>query len=109
MRVRHVWNRGGSMMRLSVAVAVGAVTMAAAAAVAQPAPQQPPPLTNLQLYPKDTPRPQLIATMQGFVQALGVQAAGGCGYCHAGTAPAFDFASDAKTGEDRRAQDDPHG
>jgi tetratricopeptide (TPR) repeat protein len=58
--------------------------------------QQPPPITNLQIYPKETPRPELIATMQGFVQALGVQTAGGCGYCHAGTAPAFDFAADAK-------------
>jgi tetratricopeptide (TPR) repeat protein len=33
--------------------------------------------------------------MQGFVAALGVQASGGCGYCHVGTAPQFDFASDA--------------
>jgi tetratricopeptide (TPR) repeat protein len=53
-------------------------------------------MTNLQVYPKDTPRPEIIATMQGFVQALGVQAQGGCGYCHVGTAPAFDFASDTK-------------
>jgi tetratricopeptide (TPR) repeat protein len=83
-------------MRLSVSAALGAVTLAASAAVAQPAPQQPPPMTNLQVYPKDTPRPQLVATMQGFVQALGVQSSGGCGYCHAGTAPAFDFASDVK-------------
>lgn len=83
------------MKRLSFAIAaLGAVTLSASAAVAQPAP--PPPLTNLQIYPKDTPRPQLIATMQGFVQALGVQSAGGCGYCHVGTAPAFDFASDTK-------------
>src|SRR6266545_1280325 len=58
--------------------------------------QPPPPMSNLQVYPKDTPRPELVATMQGFVQALGVQSSGGCGYCHAGTAPAFDFASDAK-------------
>jgi tetratricopeptide (TPR) repeat protein len=85
------------MMRLSSAVAaLGAVTLSASAAVAQPAPQQPPPLTNLQLYPKDIPRPQLIATMQGFVQALGVQSAGGCSYCHAGTAPNWDFAADTK-------------
>jgi tetratricopeptide (TPR) repeat protein len=84
-------------MRVSFAVAaLGAVTLAASAAVAQQAPQQPPPLTNLQIYPKDTPRPQLVATMQGFVQALGVQSAGGCSYCHAGTAPTWDFASDAK-------------
>jgi hypothetical protein len=64
-----------------------------------PAPAQaPPPLTNLTVYPKDIPRAQLITTMQGFVAALGVQASGGpggCGYCHVGTAPQFDFASDA--------------
>ena len=62
---------------------------------ASPAPQ-PPPMTNLQVYPKDIPRPQLVATMQGFVTALGVLQSGGCGYCHVGTAPQFDFASDAK-------------
>jgi hypothetical protein len=87
------------MMRVSFTVAaLGAVTLAASTAVAQPAPapQQPPPLTNLQVYPKDTPRPQLIATMQGFVQALGVQSAGGCSYCHVGTAPTWDFAADTK-------------
>ena len=61
---------------------------------ASPAPQ-PPPLTNLQVYPKDIPRPQLVTTMQGFVAALGVQQSGGCGYCHVGTAPQFDFASDS--------------
>jgi hypothetical protein len=72
-----------------------ATEVAAQTAPAAPA-QTPPPMTNLQLYPKDTPRAEVIATMQGFVQALGVQSAGGCGYCHAGTAPAFDFASDAK-------------
>jgi tetratricopeptide (TPR) repeat protein len=49
-------------------------------------------MTNLQLYPKDTPRSEVVATMQGFAQALGVT----CGYCHVGTAPQFDFASDAK-------------
>ena len=78
-------------------LALGVVTLAASTATAQQPPaQQPPPMTNLQLYPKDIPRPQLLTTMQGFVQALGVQASGGCGYCHAGTAPAFDFASDTK-------------
>jgi tetratricopeptide (TPR) repeat protein len=58
----------------------------------QPAAQPPPPITNLQIYPKDTPRAELIATMQGFAQALGVT----CGYCHVGQAPQFDFASDTK-------------
>src|SRR6266851_7068491 len=75
----------------------GLLTTGAAAQTGAPAaPAQPPPITNLQVYPKDTPRPELITTMQGFVQALGVQASGGCGYCHVGTAPAFDFASDTK-------------
>jgi Photosynthetic reaction centre cytochrome C subunit/Tetratricopeptide repeat len=80
------------------AVAFGMIAFLAALAAAQ-APgargQQPPPMTNLQLYPKETPRAQILATMQGFVAALGVQQSGGCGYCHAGTAPQFDFASDA--------------
>jgi hypothetical protein len=85
------------MSRLSSVVAAGGFTvfLAAGAAAQTPAPA-PPPITNLQVYPKDTPRPEIIATMQGFVQALGVQAQGGCGYCHVGTAPAFDFASDTK-------------
>jgi tetratricopeptide (TPR) repeat protein len=70
---------------------------AAAAAQTPPAPQPPPtpPMTNLQVYPKDIPRPQLVTTMQGFVAALGVQQSGGCGYCHVGTAPQFEFASDS--------------
>ena len=55
----------------------------------------PPPLTNLKIYPKDIPRQELITTMQGFVRQLGVQSQGGCGYCHAGTAPQFDFAADS--------------
>ena len=81
--------------------AFGMTTLFATAVAAQTAPaaapaQPPPPMTNLQLYPKDTPRPEIVATMQGFVQALGVQSAGGCGYCHVGTAPQFDFAADTK-------------
>jgi hypothetical protein len=87
------------MSRVSSAVAAVGITVflaAGAAAQTPPAPAQPPPpLTNLQVYPKDIPRPQLVTTMQGFVAALGVQASGGCGYCHVGTAPQFDFASDA--------------
>jgi hypothetical protein len=85
------------MSRVSAVAAVGITVFLAAGAAAQtPAAQPPPPpLTNLQVYPKDIPRPQLITTMQGFVAALGVQTSGGCGYCHVGTAPQFDFASDA--------------
>jgi tetratricopeptide (TPR) repeat protein len=85
------------MNRVCASTAVFAiVTNIAAAAAAQGAGQPPPPMTNLQVYPKDIARPELIATMQGFVQALGVQQSGGCGYCHVGTAPQFDFASDSK-------------
>jgi hypothetical protein len=87
-------------------IAIALVVFAASSMVlAQGAPaggQQPPPppLTNLKIYPKDIARPELIATMQGFVRQLGVQAQGGCGYCHAGTAPQFDFASDANPKKD---------
>jgi tetratricopeptide (TPR) repeat protein len=67
-------------------------------ALAQTAPaggqQPPPPLTNLQVYPKDIARPELIATMQGFVQQLGVQQQGGCAFCHTGQGPQADYASD---------------
>ena len=88
--MRRVWSSIAT-----VGVIIGLAS--AAAAQTQPAGGQPPPppMTNLQVYPKDIPRPQLITTMQGFVAALGVQQAGGCGYCHVGTAPQFDFASDS--------------
>jgi hypothetical protein len=74
-------------------------------ALAQTAPAggeqpQPPPLTNLKIYPKDIARPELVTTMMGFVRQLGVQSQGGCGYCHIGTAPQFDFASDANPKKD---------
>jgi tetratricopeptide (TPR) repeat protein len=87
------------MRRLFLPVTMFAFTAGLATSVLAQTPQPaqaPPPMTNLQLYPKDTPRAEVVATMQGFVAALGVQSSGGCGYCHAGTAPAFDFASDAK-------------
>jgi hypothetical protein len=78
-------------------VGLGIATLVASTAAAQtttaPAqPAPPPPMTNLQIYPKDTLRPDLVATMQGFAQALGVQ----CTYCHVGQAPQFDFAADTK-------------
>jgi photosynthetic reaction center cytochrome c subunit/tetratricopeptide repeat protein len=87
--MNRVWFSGAVFVVMS-----GLAGGAAAQTPAAPA-QQPPPLTNLQVYPKDIPRPQLITTMQGFVAALGVQQSGGCGFCHAGTAPQFDWASDA--------------
>jgi len=85
-------------MRRTLFATIGLILLAAGASAQTPAApaQQPPAMSNLQVYPKDTPRAELVATMQGFVQALGVQQQGGCGYCHMGTAPQFDFASDAK-------------
>src|SRR5437868_4033294 len=85
-------------MRRTLFATIGLILLAAGASAQTPAApaQQPPAMSNLQVYPKDTPRAELVATMQGFVQALGVQQQGGRGYCHMGTAPQFDFASDAK-------------
>jgi tetratricopeptide (TPR) repeat protein len=69
------------MMRFFTGLVVlGTVLLAGPAvgtASAQGQQQQEPP-KNLQVLPKDTPRPQVIAAMQGFTQALGVQ----CSYCH---------------------------
>ena len=54
----------------------------------------PPAPENLQILPKDTPRAELLATMQGFRTALGVE----CAYCHVaeGRGGRNDFASDEK-------------
>src|SRR5437016_1979047 len=100
--MRHFY-RGAPMPRtISGFVVLGLVIAGASTAQAQPPAgaagrggQPPPPLTNLKIYPKDIARPELIATMQGFVRQLGVQTQGGCAYCHAGTAPQLDYASDA--------------
>jgi len=73
----------------------GAVAAAQAGAVTGTAQAAPPPaMTNLQIFPKDTPRPQVLATMQAFTQALGVQ----CNYCHVqeGRGGRNDMASDDK-------------
>lgn len=91
------------MMR-SLPWAIGLVVVTASLAGAQQPPAAggqrgggqpaPPPMTNLQIIPKDTPRPQVIATMQAFTQSLGVQ----CAYCHIdeGRGGRQDFASDDK-------------
>jgi photosynthetic reaction center cytochrome c subunit len=55
----------------------------------------PPPPANLQVLPKDIPRPQLLQTMQAFNQALGVQ----CSHCHQFIGPGDpmnDMAADVK-------------
>jgi hypothetical protein len=58
-------------------------------------PQTPPPAPqNLQILPKDIPREQLIATMRGYAEGLGVM----CNYCHVqeGRGGRNDMASDEK-------------
>ena len=79
-----------------------AVAQAPAAGAAQPptgggaaGAQTPPPMTNLQIIPKDTPRPQVLQQMQAIAQSLGVQ----CNYCHVfeGRGGRNDFASDEKS------------
>ncbi len=51
---------------------------------------------NLQIFPKDIPRDELIAAMRNFTRALGVR----CNHCHVVTATepkeVLDFPSDAK-------------
>ncbi len=51
-------------------------------------------MTNLQVWPKDTPRAQVIQTMNAFNDSLGVE----CTYCHVqqGSGGRIDFASDEK-------------
>jgi len=75
-------------------IAIGTSSMALAQTAPAGGQQPPPPLTNLQVYPKDIARPELIATMQGFVQQLGVLQQGGCAFCHTGQGPQADYASD---------------
>jgi hypothetical protein len=87
-------------------VFLGAMLALAPRANAQPPQQQapagppqgrggpPPPMTNLQVLPKDMPRPEVIARMQLFRQGLGVE----CAYCHIdeGRGGRTDYASDEK-------------
>jgi len=61
-----------------------------------PAPNAPVTHQNLKVLPADIPQAQLLQTMQGFTQALGVQ----CGYCHA-TAPAPEGGRGAAGGRGR--------
>lgn len=71
-------------MRTLIAIAFAAVG-AASALHAQP-PQQAP--QNLQVFPKDISRQDLLLNMRLFTQALGVQ----CDHCHVGR----EFAKDEK-------------
>ena len=91
------------MTRLSFGVVVGALVLTGSLGIAAQAPQgappgggaPQPPLTNLQVFPKDMARPQLLQVMQAFNAALGVT----CAHCHQFVGPndpMNDFASDAK-------------
>ena len=55
----------------------------------------PPPMKNLQVLPKDTPQPQVVAMMRIFNAALGVN----CDHCHVWIKPgdpSNDMAADTK-------------
>jgi hypothetical protein len=82
-------------LAVGVVILSGAVAAAQGGAVTGTAQAAPPPaMSNLQIFPKDTPRQQVLATMQAFTQALGVQ----CNYCHVqeGRGGRNDMASDDK-------------
>ena len=89
------------MNREKLLLAAGCAAFLAAVATAQttPAPvgaPAPPGFKNLQVFPKDISREQLIGNMKFFAQSLGVR----CTHCHVGEEgqplSTFDFASDAK-------------
>jgi hypothetical protein len=81
---------------IALATATVLFGVSVAAAQTSPAPPAPPAFKNLQVFPKDITRPQLIANMKFFAQSLGVR----CTFCHVGQEgqplSTFDFASDAK-------------
>src|ERR1700688_4826870 len=84
------------MKRMSCGIALGIVLLVGLPASAQtPAgggQQAPPPMTNLQVWPKDTAPAIVLQFMNAFDDSLGVQ----CNYCHVQQGGRFDFASDEK-------------
>ena len=90
----------GMRRLVQLLVLVTPLILAASAQSQQPAggrggrgaPPEPP--KNLQILPRDIPRPELIATMGGFARGLGVQ----CSYCHVQAEPdgRDDMAADDK-------------
>ena len=54
--------------------------------------QTPPPMVNLQVWPKDTSRAVVLQFMNAFGDSLGVT----CNYCHVEQGGRLDFASDDK-------------
>jgi hypothetical protein len=89
------------MRRLSTGVLLlGSFVLAGSLTASAQAPQgqgrgAPPPLQNLQVFPKDIQRGQLLQAMQAFSAALGVT----CNHCHVFNGPGDpmnDFAGDVK-------------
>jgi len=75
-------------------ILVGSLTASAQAPQGRGRGAAPPP-QNLQVFPKDIPRPQLLQAMQAFSAALGVT----CNHCHVFNGPGDpmnDFAGDTK-------------
>jgi hypothetical protein len=79
------------VLGIFVAAAASAAAQAPAGGAQTPPPQ---PMTNLQIIPKDTPRPQVLQQMQAIAASLGVQ----CNYCHVMGGPGGrnDMAADDK-------------
>jgi len=75
-----------------IVLAISGVSATFASAQPPAAAQAPPPMKNLQIIPADTPRQQVIQTMQGFTQGLGVR----CEFCHVDEPGHQDFAADDK-------------
>src|ERR1700687_2111852 len=84
------------MKRMSCGIALGIVLLVGLPGSAQtPAgggQQAPPPMTNLQVWPKDTAPAIVLQFMNAFDDSLGVQ----CNYCHVQQGGRFDFASEEK-------------
>lgn len=88
----------------NIALLLSAAAFGISVAVAQTAPPAtsippaapPAAFKNLQVFPKDIAKPQLLANMRFFTQSLGVR----CTFCHVGVEgqppSTYDFASDAK-------------
>lgn len=85
-----------ALMGAASLLGISVATAQTAPAPSSPAAPAGAPFKNLQVFPKDIARPQLIANMRFFSQSLGVR----CTFCHVGVEgqppSTYDFASDAK-------------
>jgi Photosynthetic reaction centre cytochrome C subunit len=85
-------------MRAVIATAAAAALSLASAGIVlagRDPGQIPDKFTNLQVLPKDIPRPALVEMMKGFTRGLGTR----CEHCHLGEGndlSTFDFASDER-------------